>query len=61
VTLLTILVTSILVAVGLGVLFSTVYPRVDISFGLASLFALIGLVMVLGIRAAWQAIWNKKA
>jgi hypothetical protein len=55
-----ILVSSILVAVGLGSVFSFVYPTVKIDFDLAFLFMLVGLLIVLAIRGMWQAIWHKK-
>jgi hypothetical protein len=55
-----ILVSSILVAVGLGSVFSFVYPMVKIDFDLAFLFMLVGLLIVLAIRGMWQAIWHKK-
>ncbi len=58
--LLNIVICSIIVAVGLGTIFSLVYPRVEINFGLASLFALAGLLIVLAIRGAWKAIMHKK-
>jgi hypothetical protein len=55
-----ILVSSILVAVGLGSVFSFVYPTVNIDFDLAFLFMVVGLLIVLAIRGMWQAIWHKK-
>lgn len=54
------LVCSILVAVGLGTAFSFVYPTVEIDVGLAFLFAIVGLLIVLTIRGAWQILRNKK-
>lgn len=58
--LLTILISSIFVAVVLGTVFSLVYPRVQVAFGLASLFALAGLLIVLATRGVWKAIQRKK-
>lgn len=54
------LVCSMLVAVGLGTTFSLMYPTVDIDVGLAFLFAIVGLLIVLAIRGAWQMLRHKK-
>jgi hypothetical protein len=58
---LTILVSGLIVAVSLGALFSLVYPRVEIDLRLASLFALGGLAVALGVRGAWRTIRRTKA
>ena len=60
VKLLIILVGSIVVAVGLGTIFSRVYPRVEIDFTLAFLFMLVGLLLILAVWGIWQVIWRKK-
>jgi hypothetical protein len=57
---LSILVGAILVAVGLGTIFTRVYPRVEISVGLILLSALVGLSLVLAVYGVWQVIWRKK-
>jgi hypothetical protein len=56
---LTLLVSSIIVTVGLGTLFSFVYPRVELDLSLASLFAFAGLLLSLAVRGAWRAIRHK--
>lgn len=56
--LLTILLSSIFVAAGLGTLFSLVYPRVEIDLSLASLFMLVGVLIVLAARGVWKTIWR---
>ncbi|MCI0558922.1 MAG: toll/interleukin-1 receptor domain-containing protein [Nitrososphaera sp.] len=56
--LLTILLSSIFVAAGLGTLFSLVYPRVEIDLSLASLFMLVGVLIVLAVRGVWKTIWR---
>lgn len=54
------LVCSILVAVGLGTAFSFVYPTVKIDVGLAFLFSIVGLLIILAIRGVWQILRHKK-
>jgi len=58
--LLIIVVNGLLIAVGLGTVFSRTYPTVEIDVSLGFLFTLIGLVVALAIYGAWQAIWRKK-
>lgn len=58
--LLAVIICSILIAAALGTLFSIVYPRVDIYFGLASLFLLVGIVIAITIRGLWKAIRSSK-
>jgi hypothetical protein len=58
---LTILVSGLIVAVALGLLFSLTYPRVEVDLRLASLFALAGLAVALGVRGVWRAIRRKNA
>jgi hypothetical protein len=60
VRLLIILVTGIMVSIGIGTVFSLLYPRVEIDFSLAFLFILVGLLLALAVGRAWQAIWRKK-
>jgi hypothetical protein len=58
--LVTLVPSSILVAVGLGTLFSSLYPRVEVDFGLASLLMLIGVLSVLATRGIWKVIWRSR-
>lgn len=51
---------ALVVGVILGVLFRVSYPSVSISTPLSLLFALVGLLIVGGIRALWQALWGKQ-
>jgi hypothetical protein len=52
--------TGIMVSIGIGTVFSLLYPRVEIDFSLAFLFILVGLLLALAVGRAWQAIWRKK-
>jgi hypothetical protein len=60
VKLLIILVGSMMAAIGLGTIFSRVYPRVEIDFSLAFLLMLVGLLLILAVWGIWQVIWRKK-
>jgi hypothetical protein len=60
VNLLIILVSGIVVAVGIGTIFSLVYPKIEIDFSLAFLFILLGLLLVLAVYRVWQVIGQKK-
>jgi hypothetical protein len=51
---------SLMVAVGLGTMFSSVYPTIPIDFSIAFLFTLVGLLSVLAVYWIWQTIWRKK-
>jgi hypothetical protein len=53
--LLTFIVTTVVLAIGLGTLFSFVYPTVGSDFGLASVFLLIAATIVLAGREIWRA------
>jgi hypothetical protein len=55
-----ILVSSIMVAVGIGTVFSRIYPKTEIDFSLAFLFIVVALLLVLSVYVAWQAIRRKK-
>jgi hypothetical protein len=58
--LLIILISGIMAAVGIGTIFSLVYPNIEIDFSLAFLFILVGVLLVLAVYGAWQAIGQKK-
>jgi hypothetical protein len=58
--LLAMIISSILIAAALGTLFSTIYPRVDINFGLASLFLLVGIIFAFIIRGLFKVIRRSK-
>ena len=55
-----ILLSGIILAVGIGTVFSLVYPRIEIDFSLAFLFIPVGLLLVLAAYGAWQAVRQKK-
>jgi hypothetical protein len=52
----TIFVFSIIVAIIYGVIFSYVYPLVQIDGGLVSLFAILGVATSLLLIGAWKII-----
>lgn len=52
----TIVLSSIILSVSLGTVFSFSYPTVKINLSLASLFVLAGLLIVLTVRSAWKTI-----
>jgi len=58
--LLALVLNSILIAAALGTIFSIIYPRVEIDFGLVSFFVIVGMVMAITIRGLWKAIWRTK-
>ena len=51
---------GLLVGVALGTMFSRAYPTIEIESGLALLFAVVGLLIVLAVRALWHAIKRDK-
>ena len=53
---LTAVLAGLIVAVGLGSIFSLVYPTVAIDQALASLFAVTGVLIVVFFRAALSAL-----
>ncbi len=55
-----IIVLGIVVGVALGTVFSQVYPTIEIDGGLALLFGVTGLLIVLAGRALWRAIKGDK-
>jgi hypothetical protein len=56
----TLLAFAALFAIVYGVLFSRTYPRVDISGGIISLCAFLGLVTCLSLAAIWSAFMQRK-
>jgi hypothetical protein len=54
------LLSGVMVAVGLGTVFSFEYPTIPIDFNLALLFMLSGALTVLAVSWAWQTIRRKK-
>ena len=60
VDLLAVVLNSILIAAALGTIFSIIYPRVEIDFGLASLLVIVSMVIAITIRKLWKAIWRIK-
>jgi hypothetical protein len=54
-------VSGILAAVGLGTVFSWLYPSIDITFNLAVLFLLVGWVLVLTVWGLGQTIRREKS
>jgi hypothetical protein len=54
------LLSGVMVAVGLGTVFSFEFPTIPIDFNLALLFMLVGVLSVLAVSWAWQTIRGKK-
>jgi hypothetical protein len=55
-----VLLSSICIATGLGTLFTIIYPRVEIDFGLASFFLLVGWLLILFTRGVWKVFWLRR-
>ena len=51
---------GIMVAVGLGTVFSRAYPSIDVTFNLIILFMLLGLLLVLTVWGIGQTLWRAK-
>lgn len=60
INLLLILISGIMVAVGIGTIFSLAYPKIEIDFSLAFLFILVGLLLVFAAYGAWHAVRRKR-
>jgi hypothetical protein len=54
-------VCAVVIALVYGVLFSLIYPLVDIDASLISLFAVLGLATCVLIKAVWSLVRRKKA
>jgi hypothetical protein len=54
-------VSGIMVAVGLGTVFSWLYPSIDITFNLAILFMLVGWLLVLTVGGLGRTIRREKS
>ena len=50
---------ALVIGVLLGVLFHIYYPSIRISSQLSLLFAFLGLLIAMGLRAVWQAILRR--
>jgi hypothetical protein len=59
-TALLLLVSGIMVALGLGTVFSRVYPSIEITFNLVLLFMLVGWLLVLTLWGIGQTLWQEK-
>lgn len=55
-----IFLTGVFIALGLGTLFSIIYPRVEIDFSLAALFLIVGMLLVFATRGVWRTIWRTR-
>ena len=55
-----IVVSATLLATLCGVLFSTLYPWVEIDAGLVTLFAMLGLATSLAVAGIWKFFFPKK-
>ena len=55
------LVFSTFIAVIYGVVFSITYPRVEISNGIVTLFALAGLLTCLAAVGLWKGMTSQKS
>ena len=55
----TLTVFSIVVAVGYGVLFSRIYPQVEVDGGIVALCAILGLVTCLIVAGLWNLVVNR--
>jgi hypothetical protein len=51
-----VIVLAIAMAVGYGVVFSLVYPLVQVDSSIAALCALVGLLTALAIAGAWKVV-----
>jgi hypothetical protein len=56
---LVVLVLAIAMAVGYGVVFSSVYPLVQVDASIAALCAMLGLLTAMAIAGAWKAVTKK--
>ncbi len=54
-----VIVVAIAMAVGYGVVFSLVYPLVQVDPSIAALCAILGLLTALAIAGAWKAVAKK--
>jgi hypothetical protein len=54
-----VIVVAIAMAVGYGVVFSLVYPLVQVDSSIAALCALLGLLTALAIAGAWNVVTKK--
>jgi hypothetical protein len=54
------LLAATVVAIIYGVLFSNAYPDVEISSGIVTLCALLGLITCLAISALWKRVTGSK-
>ena len=52
-------VLAIAIAVGYGVVFSLVYPLVQVDASIVALLAFLGLLTALAIAGAWKAVAKK--
>jgi hypothetical protein len=55
------LLAATLVAIVYGVLFSTTYPEVEITSGIVSLCALLGLATCLIVSALWKLVMRSRS
>jgi hypothetical protein len=53
------LISGIMVAVGLGTVFSWIYPSIEINFNLAFFFMLVGWLLVSVVWGIWQTIGRR--
>ena len=54
-----VIVLAIAMAVGYGVVFSFVYPLVQVDTSIVALFAFLGLLTALVIAGAWKVVTKK--
>ena len=57
-SLLAVFLTGVFIALALGTLFSIIYPRVEIDFSLATLFLIVGMLLVFAARGVWRMVWR---
>lgn len=53
-------VSALLLALLLGVVFSHVFPEVGVSTELGLLFAVVGLALSLAVRAGWRRLRGRR-